>query len=94
MQGHELIEEIRIKQALKSFNLILKFLNSNPFPSGKRQKGVSTFYSRRSHIDSALNPNKTILDNFNLLRVCDNNSYPAYFIYNKTKYVLKIEKAK
>ena len=49
LQGHELIEEIRIKQALKSFNLILKFLNSNPFPSGKRQKGFQLLFKKKSY---------------------------------------------
>jgi methionyl-tRNA formyltransferase len=44
----------------------------------------------RTSKDSKLNMNKTIKNQFNLLRIVDNERYPAYFIYNNKKYILKI----
>ena len=47
---------------------------------------------RRSKKDSELNPKKSILENFNLLRVCDNENYPAFFKYKNEIFYLKIFK--
>ena len=57
-----------------------------------KQDGESTFYSKRTPSDSKLDPNKTIAEQFNLLRIVDNKSYPAYFDLNGTRYILKVEK--
>ena len=56
-----------------------------PFP----QKGEETFYKKRGKSDSELDNNKTIKDNFNLLRVVDNEKYPAFFCLINVKYTLK-----
>ena len=37
-----------------------------------------------------LNVSKTIKEQFNLLRVCDNERYPAFFYLNNKKYIIKI----
>lgn len=92
LSGHELVQEIREIQAKKTFEMILKFLESNPFPNLKKQKGKGTFYKRRNPIDSRLDEKKSIGENFNLLRVCDNENYPAFFEYKGNQYVLKIYK--
>ncbi len=94
LKGHELTDEIREQQAQKTINLIAKFIKSYVNSKGKTQQGQETFYPRRTPKDSELNPDKTIREQFNLLRVVDNERYPAFFNYKGHKYLLKIYKAK
>ena len=61
---------------------------------GKPQEGKSTFYPKRTLKESELNVNKSIKSQFNLLRVVDNERYPAFFHLNDKKYVIKIYEEK
>lgn len=90
--GFELVDEIRELLAKKIIELILKFLTAKPYPIPVKQKGESTFYRRRTPIDSKLDEKKSILENFNLLRICDNEKYPAFFEYKGNQYFLKVYK--
>jgi methionyl-tRNA formyltransferase len=89
--GHELIDEIRSKEGNAIIDLTLSYVDNYPM-NGTPQNGESTFYVRRSPNDSAIDPNKSIIEQFNLLRVVDNERYPAFFRYNGHTYVLKIYK--
>jgi methionyl-tRNA formyltransferase len=93
LEGHELINEIRSLQAASTFSLLDKFIADYPNNLGVKQTGNSTFYPRRTAQDSELKINSTLKEQFNLLRVCDNERYPAFFIVERIKYYLKIEKA-
>jgi methionyl-tRNA formyltransferase len=55
---------------------------------------VGTCYQKRSPKDSELDVNKTIADQFNLIRVCDPNRFPAYFDYLGCRYKLILEKVR
>jgi methionyl-tRNA formyltransferase len=46
----------------------------------------------RNASDSEININKSIKSQFNLLRICDNEKYPAFFKYKNCKFILKIFK--
>lgn len=92
LNGTELLPEIKEKQGLATQKLILDFVEEYPDVKGKKQEGDSTFYKRRRPKDSELDPYKTLEEQFELLRVCDNERYPAYFIYRNKKYVIKIFK--
>tara|TARA_B110000008_G_C16960056_1_gene559785 strand:+ start:766 stop:1404 length:639 start_codon:yes stop_codon:yes gene_type:complete len=92
LNGSELLEEIKHQQGLKTIDLILNFIKNKRKIKGKTQKGESTFYSKRGPNDSELDINKTINEQFNLLRVVDNDRYPAYFKKNGAKYIIKIFK--
>jgi|TARA_B110000858_G_scaffold174451_1_gene207032 methionyl-tRNA formyltransferase len=92
LNGSELVDELREKQSKKTFELVDRFLNSYDKSVAHKQEGEETFYRRRDASSSRLDINKTIKDNFNLLRVVDNQKYPAFFIYKNQKYVLKIHK--
>ena len=92
LDGSELNDEIRKIQAFKSLNLIKKFLNNSKIYKPKRQIGTSTYNKLRTAKDSLIDVKKSIKDQFNLLRICDNERYPAYFIFKKKKYILKIYK--
>lgn len=92
LDGTELNSELKHKQGKKTKELILKFANKYPDINGKKQSGKETFYLRRRSEDSELDPDKTIREQFNLLRVVDNERYPAFFEMNGEKYILKIYK--
>ena len=92
LTGFELLDEIKTQQGLITNKLIKKFIKSFPEIKGRKQIGESTFYKRRTIESSQLNINKTIKEQFNLLRIVDNERYPAYFTINGNKYTLKIKK--
>ena len=91
LNGSELLPEIKDQQGKITIKLILLFLEKFPM-KGKKQVGDSTFYDRRKAEDSKLDTSKSIKEQFNLLRVCDNNRYPAFFFIYDIKYILKIYK--
>lgn len=90
LDGSELLPDIKHKQGKITRQIILEFIKRYPDVEGQEQKGESTFYPRRTPEDSEIDISKTIEDNFNLLRVCDNERYPAFFKYKGKKYILKI----
>jgi len=92
LEGHEINTELREKQGHKTIEMALDFVNRYPDIKGTAQEGVETIYARRRPADSQLNVNESIAGQFNLLRVVDNDRYPAYFIMEGHKYVLKIYK--
>jgi len=91
-EGHELHDEIREKQARKTIELCLKFVEEYSKLRPKRQCGKSTYYRRRTPQDSKLDVKKTLRKQFNLLRIVDNENFPAFFYYKGHKYILKIYK--
>ena len=53
----------------------------------------SSFYKKRNPNNNEIKIKKSIFAQFNLLRIVDNKSYPAFFkIYGK-KYILRISKS-
>jgi len=94
LSGYELNHELREKQADFIIQMCLKFMaNYDIYKVPKKQNGNETFYKKRGKDDSKLDINQTIAQQFNLLRIVDNNAYPAYFDIDGHKYILKIEKA-
>ena len=93
LEGHELIDRIRSLQAQATSDLCRAFIEHYPqiVTTKQVQSGEETFYPRRSPKESRLDPEQTISDQFNLLRVVDNESYPAFFDYKNHRYVVKIE---
>ena len=92
-KGYELNGEIRHIQENEKIKIIKKFLNKYPKFKRKKQSGKSTFFRKRKPEDSELNINKSLKKNFNLLRIVDNEKYPAFFYYKKKKYIIKIIKS-
>lgn len=91
-EGHELSDEIRRIQALKTLELVLRFVDEYPSVKGIEQSGKATFCPKRFPKDSKLDINRTIHEQFNLLRVVDNKRYPAFFEYKGHKYIVHIYK--
>ena len=94
LNGTELYDEIRKKQAAATKKIIKKFLSRYPKISKSMQSGSPSYYKKRSKADSMLNINKTIKNQFNLLRIVNNKEWPAFFIYKKKKYKILIYEEK
>lgn len=92
LEGHELNEEIKRKQGELTIKMVIKYIDEFDTIIGIPQSGEETFYPRRRQKENELDSNKTIVEQFNLLRVVDNERYPAHFYINKKKYILKIYK--
>jgi len=71
---------------------MIKKLIENKDIKFKKQIGKETFYKKRTPSDSELKFTKSIKENFNLLRISNNEKWPAFFYYKKTKYIIKIFK--
>lgn len=93
-QGHELIDELREGQAYATHYLCRWFVDHYPksLAAGRVQKGEDTFYSRRGPQNSELDPNKSLASQFDLLRVVDNERYPAFFRHHGRQFQLKIRR--
>ena len=95
LNGYELNSELRDKQAKHIIKMCLEFLNNyEKYKIPKRQIGEESIYSKRNKKDSVLDINKSIKEQFNLLRIVDNESYPAFFEIDGHKYILKIEEGR
>lgn len=92
LDGTEVNPELKEKQGEKTKELVLKFVEQYPEIEGRKQKGKETYYKRRTPKDSELDIHKTIDEQFDLLRVVDNERYPAFFYKNGKKYIVKIYK--
>ena len=91
--GYELIDELRSSVTDVTLQLCSYFVDKYPeiLRKAKAQDDKETFYPRRFPEDSKLDLNKSLKEQFNLLRVVDNNRYPAYFEIDGHKYYLLIK---
>ena len=94
LDGTELSDEIRNIQGLQLLKIIKNFLIKYPNIKKTKQAGKASFNKRRNFKDSELNINKTIKQQFNHLRINDNELYPSFFYFKGQKYIIKISKEK
>jgi len=94
--GYELIDELRTIQAEATFDLCGRFVAGYPETAGKsrEQLGIESFYKRRRPVDSELDTGKSLAEQFNLLRVVDNERYPAFFNICGNRYIIKVISSK
>lgn len=92
LEGTELIEGIRRKQAQATLSLCVRFIQGYPavLKKSRVQEGLETFYSRRQPVHSCLKIDQSIEEQFNLFRVADNSRYPLFFSYRNRKYELRV----
>lgn len=92
LEGHELNDEMRAKLGETIVKMCLRFTNSPSPPTARSQSGPTNWYRRRRPQDSQLDVNQPLGEQFDLLRVVDNQRYPAFFDYRGHRYTLRIEK--
>ena len=92
LDGIELYDEIRYKQAKLTFELVENFMKHYPNYEKFKQFGKSTYYRKRNISDSELDINLPIKELFPLLRIVNNKDWPGFFRINGVKYIVKIYK--
>lgn len=96
LDGTELYNEINEKLFQTELSLMNYALKQFKTIRPQSQPEVSdvNYYRRRTSEDSRLDPGRSIAEQFDLLRVCDPDRFPAFFQYRGAIYRLKIEKVK
>lgn len=93
LQGHELLPEINRQLFEAELMLMTKAVFEFERVVPQEQIGdPGSYLRRRTPMDSRLDPTRSILEQFDLLRTVDNKRYPAFFEYRGHRYILKIEK--
>ena len=93
-EGTELIDELRAAVGDATCRLCRSFVQNYPgvLQQSREQEGVESFYLRRRPSDSQLDIDKTIREQINLLRVVDNERYPAFFDWKGKRYRILIQR--
>ena len=92
MEEHEITNEINFKiftAKIKLVDFAIKSMNSI---KKTPQEGKSSFFSRRKPEDSKLDVNKTIKEQFDLMRIADNERYPCFFNFRGHHYKVTLSK--
>ena len=93
LDGHELLAEINARLFACELDLMTQAVERGAPIAGTPQAGEAGPYLRkRTPEDSRLDPSRTIADQFDLLRVVDNERYPAFFDHRGHRYLIKIER--
>lgn len=92
--GGELLDELREKQAEATLDLCRNFVDHYPASArgGAPQQEGESFFTRRRPEDSELNPQESLAQQFNLLRVADPLRYPAFFKHGEQNYRVHVQK--
>jgi UDP-2,4-diacetamido-2,4,6-trideoxy-beta-L-altropyranose hydrolase len=93
-EGHELLPEMQraLSQAIGRLCVAFADACARGTPPAREQSGTPSYYRRRNAADSVLDPQATIAAQFDLLRIVDNDRYPAFFEHRGHRYVLMIRK--
>lgn len=93
LEGHELWDEINEKL----FDIELELMDyavdkyHDIVPEKQLDEGA-TFFRKRTPEDSQMDPFKPISEQFDLLRICDPERFPAFFDLRGCRYKINIEK--
>jgi methionyl-tRNA formyltransferase len=92
LRGEELYDEINAALFDAEIDLmswaIFNCDRSRPRP----QSGEPSFYRRRKPEDSRIDPNRSIAEQFDVLRVADPDRYPAFMDHRGRRYKISIER--
>jgi len=92
LDGTELYEEIREKQAQKTLELCRRFLEHYTTITPSQQKGRSSFYVKRTPAHYQLPLDKPLQEVIPILRAA-NEKHPAFFYFKGKKYLITIKKS-
>ncbi|MBS83521.1 MAG: UDP-glucuronic acid dehydrogenase [Gammaproteobacteria bacterium] len=91
--GHELFDEINSKifsTTLELMNFTIE--NFEKIKPTSQEGDPGEYYPQRFPKDSEIDIKKSILEQFNLLRISDTNRFPCFFNYKGHKYKIFLEK--
>ncbi len=95
LQGTELVQEWRALQAKATLVLCLDWLDryAEVLEQARPQHSEASHYRRRRPSDSKLDPQRSLAEQLNVLRVVDNQHYPAFVELRGRRYELQIQAA-
>jgi methionyl-tRNA formyltransferase len=94
LEGHELLPEINEKLFAAELSLMTRAVENDGVVTPTPQVGDPGLYmAKRTLEHSRLDPHRPLADQFDLLRVVDNDRYPAFMDFRGARYVIRIEKA-
>lgn len=86
LDGTELYDELNAKLFEVELQLMTYALENAPLISPTPQEGAPTYYRRRTPEDSRLDPDRSIADQFDLMRVADADRFPCFFDFRGERY--------
>jgi len=93
LEGHELLPEINAKLFACELEVMSEMVRNPPAQAEPQRGEPGPALPRRTPQDSRLDPERPLAAQFDLLRVVDNERYPAFFELRGRRYRLKIDKA-
>ena len=95
IENHEIIDEVNYKLFSAKLKLVdFAIENMNKIIQTPQSNIESSNYTRRTPEDSKLDINKSIADQFDLLRIVDKKRYPCFIEHRGHKYKITMEKIK
>lgn len=92
LEGTELHDEINRLIFDAEIELMDWALENCDRTQPRPQSGEPSFFRKRSPEDSRIDPEASIVSQFNLLRVADPERYPAFFDHRGQRYRIRLEK--
>jgi methionyl-tRNA formyltransferase len=93
LEGHELLPEIHARLFAAELELMTQAVERFEAMKPQAQQGdPGPYFRRRTPEDSRLDPERSIAEQFDLLRVVDSERFPAFFELRGHRYRLTIEK--
>jgi len=91
--GHELVDELNAALFGAELALMDYAVANLESIRPRAQAGEPSYYRRRTPEDSRIDPQRSLADQFNLLRVADAARYPAFFDHLGQRYEIILRKA-
>lgn len=92
LDGTELYDEINDKLFAAEVELMDWALENCDRTKPEAQTGVSSYYRRRTPADGEVQPDQSLAEIFDLLRVSDPTRFPAFLTYRGQRYALGLRK--
>ena len=92
LDGTELYQEINQKLFAAELSLIEWACKHIDNAKSQAQQGEQSYFKRRSPEHSRIDPELSLAEQFDLLRVCDEERFPAYFDFRGQRYRIRLEK--
>jgi len=91
LDGSELAPEINRRVSEAKLALIDWAIRNGDSVEPREQTGQPTYYPRRTPADSEIAPDTTFAEAFDLLRIADENRYPAFLRLRGKRYRIRID---
>jgi methionyl-tRNA formyltransferase len=70
-------------------DVVARFEEIKPMPQAAEG---ATYYRKRALADSRIDPQRSIAEQFDLLRICDPERYPAFFELHGHRYRIRVDR--